>query len=101
MIKFKLKYGIELSLDSHHRSTFGPIEWFFPHIELEHFRDEIDRKINSSIGVYGHGVSSKLITAIDFLKVVKQLSEWNPVLIEGSELDGLIPSLELSDGKIH
>lgn len=100
MIKFRLKYGIELSLNGVHQEDCGTIQWFFPHVDLEYFKDELVRKIDSKIGAYGHGVSSTSIRAIDFLIVIKQLLEWNPVLIEGSEIDGLIPGLDLPNGAV-
>ena len=99
MIKYRLKYGIEVSLNCLQQEDFGPIEWSFPNTELEFFKDEIDRQLNSMHGAYGHPIFTSSIDIPDFVSAIKRLAEWEPVLIEGADLEDM-PIAGIPDGMI-
>lgn len=100
MIKFRLKYGIELSLETISRDDSEPIQWHFPHAELTFFEDILRKEIDSKIGTYGHGVSSSSIRPADFIIAIKQLNDWNPVMVRGQKFDVPIASMELPEGSV-
>ena len=91
MIKYKLKYGINLSLDAIDAEEYKAIVFTLQHPKAKsYFVPTLQREIESLAGYYGHVIDIASITIPDFVKSIKSLDKrWEPVLIEGADLEHL------------
>gem|GEM_PF-6721880 len=91
MLKYQLNYGIKLSLDTTNAEEYKAIAFTLKHPKAQaYFVPTLQRELESFTGYYGHAISIKSITLPDFVKCVKALDKrWEPVLIEGMDLEDL------------
>lgn len=98
MIKYQLKYGIQLSLDTINTEEYKSIVFTLEHPKAkEYFVPSLKREIGVLTGYHGHLVSVESMTIPNFVKAMNDLDDrWQPELIEGSNLAdlpiGQIPS---------
>lgn len=84
MIKFGLKWGVEVWVDSDEPNTPAKIEWSGEEFVVEDFR----KKLRYAHGAFGHliGTSASPIDLHAALMQEPLKSELRPELLEGAEL---------------